>query len=148
MSAAITTKLSVDGGITKVLNAYYRGGLDRIYLDSAPRFTANAALTLANWRGWAGSLRMRGINSYRLDGEDASIKAAGHVVFDTAVNRELTDLIVLNVAVDNLFNRDYWEMQNYFTSQLAGQDPIDRIHATPGYGRTLTVGVTLRFGDK
>ena len=91
---------------------------------------------------------MRSINSYRLDGEDPSIRAAGHVVFDTAVNRDLTDQIALNVAVDNLFNRDYWEMQNYFTSQIAGQDPMDRIHATPGYGRTLTVGVTLRFGDK
>ncbi len=148
MSAAITSRLSVDGGLTKVLNAYYRGGPERIYLDSAPRFTANAALTLANWRGWAGSLRMRSINSYRLDGEDPSIRAAGHVVFDTAFNRDLTDQIALNVAIDNLFDRDYWEMQNYFTSQLAGQGPMDRIHATPGYGRTLTVGVTLRFGDK
>jgi hypothetical protein len=33
LSAAITRKLSVDGGITKVLNAYYRGGPERIYLD-------------------------------------------------------------------------------------------------------------------
>lgn len=149
MSAAITSKLSVDGGLTKVLNAYYRGGgPERIYLDSAPHFTANAALTLADWRGWAGSLRMRSINSYRLDGEDPSIRAAGHVVFDMAANRDLTDQIAVNVAVDNLFNREYWEMQNYFTSQIAGQDPMDRIHATPGYGRTLTVGVTMRFGDK
>jgi hypothetical protein len=39
-------------------------------------------------------------------------------------------------------------VQNYFTSQIAGQGPMERIHGTPGYGRTLTVGVTLRFGDK
>lgn len=148
MSAAITRKLSVDGGITKVLNAYYRGGPERIYLDSAPRFTVNAALTLADWRGWAGSLRMRGINSYRLDGVDPTTRAAGHVVFDTAFNRDVTDQIALNVALDNLFNRSYWEVQNYFTSQIAGQGPMDRIHGTPGYGRTLTVGVTLSFGDK
>lgn len=148
LSAAITRKLSVDGGVTKVLNAYYRGGPERIYLDSAPRFTANAALTLADWRGWVGSLRMRGINSYRLDGANPSIRAAGHVVFDTAFNRDLTDQIALNVAVDNLFNRNYWEVQNYFTSRISGQDPMERIHGTPGYGRTLTVGMTLRFGDK
>jgi outer membrane receptor protein involved in Fe transport len=148
MSAAVTRKLSVNGGITKVLNAYYRGGTQRIYLDSAPRFTANAALTLSDWRGWAGSLRMRAINSYRLDGIDPSIRAVGHVVFDTAFNRDVTDQISLNVAVDNLFNRNYWEVQNYFTSQIAGQGPMERIHGTPGYGRTLTVGVTLRFGDK
>jgi outer membrane receptor protein involved in Fe transport len=105
-------------------------------------------LTLSDWRGWAGSLRMRGINAYRLDGEDPSIRAAGHVVFDTAFYRDVTDQTALNVAVDNLFNRNYWEVQNYFTSQVASQGPMDRIHGTPGYGRTLTVGVTLRFGDK
>ena len=148
LSAAITRKLSIDGGITKVLNAYYRGLPERIYLDSAPRFTANAALTLSEWRGWAGSLRMRGINSYRLDGIDPSIRAAGHVVFDMAFNGDVTDQIALNVAVDNLFDRDYWEVQNYFTSQVAGQGPAARIHGTPGYGRTLTAGVTLRFGAK
>jgi len=148
LSAAVTRKLSVDGGITKVLNAYYRGGPERIYLDSAPRFTANAALTLSDWRGWAGSLRMRGINSYRLDGVDPSIRVAGHVVFDTAFKRDVTDQIALNVAVDNLFNRNYWEVQNCFTSRIASQGPMDRIHGTPGYGRTLTVGMTLRFGDK
>ena len=28
------------------------------------------ALTLAGWRGWSGSLRMRAINHYRLDGDE------------------------------------------------------------------------------
>ena len=147
-SAALTSKLSFDGGITKVLNAYFRNTEPRVYLDSAPLFTANAALTLAGWRGWSGSFRMRAINRYRLDGLDPTVRAAGHTVFDLAVTRRLSSRADLNFAADNLLDRSYWEMQNFFESQLPGQPPIERIHGTPGYGRTLVVGVTLRLGGK
>lgn len=147
-SWALTSALAFQGGMTKVLNAYYRGTEPRVYLDSAPHFAASAALTLARWRGWAGSLRMRAINHYRLDGLDASIRASGHTVFDAALSRRLHRDLDLNVAVDNLLDRFYWETQNYFASRLAGQAPVERIHATPGYGRTVAVGLTLRFGGK
>ena len=151
-SMAITRRLSLDGGVTKVLNAYFHDtsgdGGPRVYLDSAPRFTANAALTLSEYRGWSGSFRMRAINRYRLDGLDATIAAAGHTVFDLAFNRRLSEQLELNVAVDNLFDRDYWEMQNLFESQLPGQGPAERIHGTPAYGRTVVVGLTLRLGGK
>ena len=148
MSIALTNKLSFDGGLTKVLDAYYRDTEPRVYVDTAPHFTANASLTLADWRGWSGSLRMRAINHYRLDGLDSSIAAAGHTVFDFAVSRRISRNVDFNVAVDNLFDRDYWEMQNLFESRLPGQVPIERIHATPGYPTTLVVGITLRFGGK
>jgi outer membrane receptor protein involved in Fe transport len=147
-SVALTRNLALDAGMTKVLNAYYRGGESRIYLDSAPRFTANASLTLADWRGWSGSLRMRAINHYRLDGEDPSIVASGHTVFDLALARQIRRGVELNFGVDNLFGREYWETQNFFESRLAGQPPIERIHATPAYGATVVVGVTFRFAEK
>jgi outer membrane receptor protein involved in Fe transport len=147
-SIGLTRNLAIDAGMTKVLNAYCRGGESRIYLDSAPRFTANASLTLAGWRGWSGSLRMRAINHYRLDGEDPSIVAAGHTVFDLALARRIRRGVELNFSVDNLFGREYWETQNFFESQLPGQPPIERIHATPAYGATVAVGVTFRFGEK
>lgn len=134
--------------MTKVLNAYFRGLETHVYLDSAPRFTANAALTLADWRGWNGSLRMRAINHYRLDGEDPSIVALGHTVFDLALARRISKGVELNFGVDNLFGREYWETQNFFESRLPGQPPIERIHATPAYGATVVVGVTLRFAEK
>ena len=54
-SVAITRRLSLDGGVTQVLNAYFRETTPRLYLDSAPRFTANAALTFSEYRGWSGS---------------------------------------------------------------------------------------------
>jgi hypothetical protein len=81
-SVAVTRRLSLNGGLTRISNAFYRGGLTRIYVDSAPHFVANAALTLAGCRGWSGSLRMRAIDGYRPDGEDPSIRAMGHTVSD------------------------------------------------------------------
>ncbi|MFL6449513.1 MAG: hypothetical protein ACJ746_17815 [Bryobacteraceae bacterium] len=66
----ITRHLSFNGGLTKIGNAYYKGGEHRVYVDSAPHFVANAALTLSDWRGWSGSFRVRAINHYRLDGAD------------------------------------------------------------------------------
>jgi outer membrane receptor protein involved in Fe transport len=147
-SIALTRNLAFDAGMTKVLNAYYRGGESRIYLDSAPRFTANASLTMADWRGWSGSLRMRAINHYRLDGQDPSIVASGHTVFDLALARGIGHGVELNFGVDNLFGRDYWETQNYFESRLAGQPSMERIHATPAYGPTVVVGMTFRFAEK
>jgi len=147
-SFAITRRISFDGGLTKVLNAYFRDVLPRVYLDSAPRFAANAALTVAGLRGWSGSLRMRAINHYRLDGNDPSLLAAGHTVFDLALRRRLTSTIDLNLAVDNMLGRNYWETQNHFLSQLPGQQPQERIHATPGYGRTVSLGLTVRLGEK
>ncbi len=147
-SAKLTRTLSLDGGITKVLNAYFRDTAPRVYLDSAPRFVMNGALTLTNWHGWSGSLRMRAINRYRVDGLDPSILASGHTLFDFAFSRRLSHSMELGVAVDNLFDREYWETQNYFTSRLPGQPALGRIHATPGYGTTVTVGLTFRFSGK
>jgi outer membrane receptor protein involved in Fe transport len=147
-SVRLNRYLSLDGGLTRVFNAYYRDILPRVYLDSAPHLVANAAFLLSNWRGWSGSFRMRAINHYRLDGEDPSIRAAGHTVFDFAMSKRLRPELEFNFALDNLLDRAYWETQNFFESRLPGQDPIERIHATPGYGRNLTVGLTFRFGGK
>ncbi len=144
----LTPHLSADGGITKVLNAYYTDTRPRVYVDSAPHFTSNAALHLLNWRGWSSSFRVRAINHYRLDGRHLSIVAAGHTVFDFALSRRISKRMDFSLSVDNLFGRDYWETQNYFESRPPGQDPMERIHATPGYGTTVMVGMTIRFGGK
>ena len=77
-SIDLTSHLSLNGGLTKIGNAFFRGGDHRVYVDSAPHFVANAGLTLAGYHGWSGSFRMRAINHYRLDGDDPSIVASGH----------------------------------------------------------------------
>ncbi len=148
-SVAVTRHLSLNGGLTKISNAFYRGGLSRVYVDSAPHFVANAALTLAGWHGWSGSLRMRAINGYRLDGEDPSIRAAGHTVLDLGVARRIRRGVELNFSIDNLTDRDYYETQNYFESRVSPTAPvISRIHATPAFPLTAVVGLTFRLGGK
>ena len=163
-SIRLTRYLAFNGGITRVTNAFFRDrdevtGL-RLYVDSAPHTVANAALTLASLRGFAGSLRYRHTSNYRLDQLDSGIRAAGLDVVDFYVSKRLGRFIDLNLAVDNIFNKRYFETQNFFESRLrpiaydaAGNITDDgglgeRIHATPGYPFTITTGVTLRFGGK
>jgi outer membrane receptor protein involved in Fe transport len=146
-SAEVTRKVTLNAGLTKVANAYYVG-VPRVYVDSAPHFVANAGMTVSSWKGWSGSLRLRAINHYRLDGEDASVVAAGHTVFDAGLTRRLGRHLDFSAGVDNLFDRRYYETQNYFESRLRGEEPVYRIHATPGYSRTVTVGLTVRFRGK
>jgi hypothetical protein len=148
-SVAVTRRLSLNGGLTKIANAFYRGGPSRIYVDSAPHFIVNAALTLAGWRGWSGSLRMRAINGYRLDGEDPFIRAMGHTVFDLGIVRQLRRGVELNFSLDNLTNRAYYETQNYFESRVSPLSAAAaRVHATPGFPVTAVVGLTFRLRGK
>jgi outer membrane receptor protein involved in Fe transport len=148
-SIELTRHLSLNGGLTKIANAFYRGGDHRVYVDSAPHFVANAALTVAAWHGWSGSLRMRAVNHYRLDGDNPSIVAGGLTVFDAGIARQIHRSVELNLSFDNLTNRDYYETQNYFDSRMTPDAPvIGRIHATPGYPFTAVAGLTFRLRGK
>lgn len=148
-SLELTRYLSFSSGVTKVGNAFYRGTAPRAYVDRAPHMVANAGLTLAGWRGWSGSIRMRAINSYILDGLDPSIRAAGHTVFDMSLVRRLTRNLDFNFAIDNFTDRSYYETQNYLESRpYRDEPPVTSIHATPGYPLTVTAGLTFRFRGK
>ncbi len=148
-SIALTRSFSLNGGVTKVANAFYKGGDHRVYVDSAPHFVANAALTMAGYHGWSGSLRMRAINHYRLDGDDPSIVASGHTVFDLGLSRQIRRGIEFNVSFDNMTNRDYYETQNFFDSRVAPTASIvGRIHGTPGYPLNVVAGITFRLRGK
>ncbi len=148
-SFELTHHVSLNGGLTKVSNSFYKGGDHRVYVDSAPHFVANAALTVARWHGWSGSVRMRAINGYRLDGEDPSIRATGHTVFDGGVAKQVRRGVEFNLSVDNFTNRSYYETQNFFESRVSPLAPVvARIHGTPGYPLTVAAGVTFRFAGK
>lgn len=149
-SIQVLRNLSLDGGMTRVGNAFFPGTNPRVYVDSAPHTVGNASVTLTDFHGFTGSLRYRHIGNYRLDGEDASIRAAGHDVIDLSVSRRLRRRVDLNLSIDNLANKRYFETQNFFESRIRPGEPIvSRIHATPGYPFGLTVGLTFRlFGDK
>jgi outer membrane receptor protein involved in Fe transport len=75
--------------------------------------------------------------------------ASGHTVLDLAVSRRLSRVVELNLAIDNLTDRDYDETQNYFESRVASGAPIvARIHGTPGYPLAAVVGLTFRLRAK
>lgn len=148
-SVKLTQFISFNGGLTRVMNAFYRGEQPRIYVDSAPHFISNAALTMSGWQGFSGSLRYRHISNYRLDGEDPGIRAAGFDVIDMSVNKQINRRVEFNLSVDNLTDKRYFETQNYFESRIAPTAPVvSRIHATPGYPLTVTAGITLKLGGK
>ena len=88
-SVRVTRNLSFNGGLTRVMNAFYRGTRPREYVDSAPHTVANAGLTLSDYRGFSGSLRYRHTSNYRLDPLDAGIRAAGLDVVDFGVSKRL-----------------------------------------------------------
>ncbi|HKA20077.1 MAG TPA: TonB-dependent receptor [Blastocatellia bacterium] len=148
-SLRLTDHLSFDGGLTKVSNAFYRGTTPREYISNAPHAVANAALTLNEWHGLSGSLRYRYISAYRLDESDARIRATGLSVLDLNLSRRVRRWLDLNASIDNLTNKAYYETQNYFESRVNPSDPIiARIHGTPGYPISLSVGLTFRFLPK
>jgi outer membrane receptor protein involved in Fe transport len=148
-SVGLTRRLSFNGGLTRVMNAFYRGTSPREYVDSAPHAVANAGLTLSDYRGFTGSLRYRHASGYRLDPLDAGVRAAGLDVVDLGVSKRLARSVDFNLAVDNLFDKRYFETQNFFESRVRpGEEPAGRIHATPGYPFGVTVGLTFRFAGK
>jgi outer membrane receptor protein involved in Fe transport len=148
-SARITKNLSVNGGVTRVLEAYFRDTNPRIFVDSAPHTVANGSVVLSELRGFNVFLTWRHISNYRLDGEDEAIRASGHDVVDFALSKRLTKWLDFNFSVDNIFNKKYFETQNYFESRVSPNAPvIERIHVTPGYSTTVNVGLTFRFGAK
>ena len=148
-SIRITNALSFNGGLTQVMNAFYRGASPREYVDSAPHTVANAGFTLSDYQGISASIRYRHASNYRLDPLDAGIRAAGLDVIDLGLSKRIRRFMEVNLAIDNLFNKRYFETQNYFESRIRpSDDALARIHGTPGYPFSITLGVTLRFSEK
>ena len=141
--------VSLDGGLTQVTNAFYRGTSPRVYVDSAPHTVANGGVTLSGWQGIYASLRYRHVGNYRLNGEDATIRASGLDVVDLAITKSLRHWIDLNFDIDNLTGKAYYEAQNYFESRATPTAlPATRIHGTPGYPFGITAGITFHLGGK
>ena len=148
-SVQIVHHLAFNGGLTQVSNAFYLGS-PRIYVDSAPHSVANSGLTLSDWHGFNGSLRYRHISDYILDGSDpAAPRATGLDVLDLSVSKRIRHGLDFNFAIDNLNNKRYWETQNYLESRVTPVDDAKfRVHGTPAYPVSFTLGLTFRLGEK
>ncbi|MER3429595.1 MAG: hypothetical protein C4324_00875 [Blastocatellia bacterium] len=145
--------LSFNGGLTQVIRAFFPGQFTvdgrRVVVDRAPHTVANAGFVLADLRGFNASLNWRHISNYRLDSEDPDIRASGNDVVDLALSKRLKRWVDINFAIDNLLNKRYFETQNFFESRTCSTcDIVSRIHATPGYPFTVSIGLTFRIGIK
>ena len=118
-------------------------------MDSAPHTVANGGLTLSGWNGLYTSLRYRHVGNYRLDGEDAAIRASGLDVVDLAITKTIRRWIDLNFDIDNLTDKHYYETQNFFESRVGpASEAKERIHGTPGYPIGITLGLTFHLAGK
>src|SRR5262249_4050223 len=132
-----------------VTNAYFRGTAPRLYVDSAPHTVANGGLILSGWNGFYASLRYRHIGNYRLDGQDATIRASGLDVLDRAITKSVRRWVDMNLDIDNVANKRYYETQNFFESRTSPTaEAKQRIHGTPGYPVSVTVGLTFHLAGK
>ena len=145
----LTKALALNGGVTAVSNAFYRRTFPRVYIDSAPHVVGNVALSLANWRSFSGSLRYRYGNHYRLTSDGPLVLASGFGVLDFSMAKQVRHSIELNLSIDNLTNKQFYETQNYFESRVSPSvAAVSRIHATPGYPIAATVGLRFYLAGK
>ena len=148
-SAKLMRYLSINGGLTQVTNAFFRGTSPRVYVDSSPHLVGNGGLTISGLRGFFAAINYRHVSNYRLDEEDVSIRAAGLDVIDFSMRQRIRRWIDFNFSIDNLTNKHYFETQNYFESRVKPTTPIiARIHGTPGYSIGFTAGLTFHLGVK
>lgn len=149
VSAQLTRHLIFNSGITQVTQAFFRGTSPRVYVDSSPHTVADARLSYSGFGGFYGTIAYRHTGNYRLDGEDAGIRAAGLDVLDLSVRQRIRSWVDFNFSVDNLTNKRYFETQNYFESVVRpGAPVIARIHGTPGYSIGVTAGLTFHLFGK
>jgi outer membrane receptor protein involved in Fe transport len=70
-------------------------------------------------------------------------------VLDLAITKTLRQWVDLNVGIENLTDKHYYETQNFFESRVSPTaEAIERIHGTPGYPFGITVGLTFRIAGK
>lgn len=148
-SARLNSFVSLNASGTRVLNTFFKGTSPREFLSNAPSFTFNANLVVSNLSGFSGVVSYRHINSYLLDSIDTSLRASGLDVVDLKISKKIVRRFEASVGIDNLFNKKFFEVQNFGESRARPNDPIvARVHGTPGYPFSLTFGITFRFGEK
>jgi hypothetical protein len=148
-SARLTRYLSVNGGLTQVTNAFFRGTSPRVYVDSSPHLVSNGTVMISGLGGFFAALNYRHVSNYRLDGKDVSNRAAGLDVIDFSFRQRIRSWVDFNFSIDNVANKKYFETQNFFESRVRpGNSVIAQIHGTPGHSRGFTAGLTFRLFNK
>ena len=65
---------------------------------------------------------------------------------DMNVSKRIRPWVDLNLGIDNLTDKRYYETQNFFESRVRpGAPVIARIHGTPGYPIGVSAGLTFHL---
>lgn len=131
-----------DATYTKARSLDARSGED--FIPLAPDFTLTAGLSVDDYYGFSGGLRLRYLDD-RPANEDNSIVAEGYTVADFNINYKWKD-ITLGLTVENLFDVDWNETQFATASRLQNEvTPVEEIHFTPGTPFFIKGQITYNF---
>lgn len=114
------------------------------FIPLAPDFTLTTGLSLDNYKGFSGGIRVRYLDD-RPANEDNSIVADGYVVTDFNVNYSWNK-VTLGLSVENLFDVDWNETQFATESRLQNEaQSVEEIHFTPGTPFFIRGQITYNF---
>lgn len=114
------------------------------FIPLAPDFTLTTGLSLDNYIGFSGGIRVRYLDD-RPANEDNSIVADGYVVTDFNVNYSWNK-VTLGLSVENLFDVDWNETQFATESRLQNEaQSVEEIHFTPGTPFFIRGQITYNF---
>ncbi|GGI57996.1 TonB-dependent receptor [Winogradskyella haliclonae] len=153
-----TERLGGDFGIRYQLNDYLFFDTDATYTKArsidapngqnfiplAPDFTLTTGLSIDNYHGFSGGLRLRYLDD-RPANEDNSIVAKGYTVADFNINYKW-NAITLGLSIENLFDVEWNETQFATVSRLQNEiQSIEEIHFTPGTPFFIKGQITYNF---
>jgi outer membrane cobalamin receptor len=114
------------------------------YIPLAPSFTSIGGLAARMKNGFSGSLRYRFMGD-RPGNETNTVRANGYFITDMTIGYAIKKFD-LNISVENIFNREWREVQFDTESRLQFESqPVSEIHYTPGSPRFLNAGISFKF---
>ena len=104
-----------------------------------------AGVSLTDWKGWYGSLRLRYFGERPLV-EDGSVEADATTVVNLLVGRQLAPNWRLSAELLNLLDSRDHDIDYFYASQLPGEaEAVEDVHYHIMEPRTLRLGLTWSF---
>jgi hypothetical protein len=140
----LTNWLTADADLNLAKGYFPDAPDDANEIPLAPRLTSTGGLTLRHPNGLEGSLRYVHVSD-RPANEDGSVTAQGFSLIN-ALAAYRVHSVKINLILENLFGVDWNEAQFDTESRLRGETvPVSELHFTPGYPRSLRVGLSYMF---
>ena len=114
-------------------------------IPGAVEHVLQAGVSLTDWKGWYGSLRLRYFGERPLV-EDGSVEADATTVVNLLVGRQLAPNWRLSAELLNLLDSRDHDIDYFYASQLPGEaEAVEDVHYHIMEPRTLRLGLTWSF---